>query len=159
MVYINWKITDNLAEVQIDDVIYGGFELCINNHSVGFCPQRDLFPGEEWFENIQYAILELAEAAIRVSENQEYKIALLSTNLLRLDFYPGELLEINCIFTENEVTEWSEIVTYDEFYKEIYKCLKEFLAYIKLRNKSLLKSKFIKDISIKGEKISKLLRG
>lgn len=157
MFKIYCRITEDLKKTEIDDPIYGGFELCINTNSVGYCPQRELFPGEEWFENIQYAILMLSETAYYISKSQSYEIPLLSCNLLRLDFSPKELIEVKCINIESEKIEWLENIKYDEFYDEVYRCIEGFLDYIKLHNKKLLKSRMISKICAYEKEINDII--
>lgn len=157
MVKLIWRIVEDIKELEVNDPILGGVEFQVNDNVVGYCPQRELFPGEELYEMVSYAVETLGEAAVYMSRKQKYEILLLSSNLLQLHFNPGELIEIECFHIGRGEAEWIEKVEYDEFYREIHHNLKDFLAYIKLHNRKLLKSAAIRNIGLYEKELSKIL--
>ena len=90
MVKIEWIITDSIKDVELKefdtewDGIFGYFQICINNHVLGFCPDRELLAGEEGNEDILYWLTKLSDGIIQLNTGQEYEIQLLSMNLAKI---------------------------------------------------------------------------
>ena len=90
MVKIEWIITDSIKDVELKefdtewDGIFGYFQICINNHVLGFCPDRELLFGEEGNEDILYWLTKLSDGIIQLNTGQEYEIQLLSMNLAKI---------------------------------------------------------------------------
>ena len=80
MVKIEWIITDSIKDVKLKefdtewDGIFGYFQICINNHVLGFCPDRELLAGEEGNEDILYWLTKLSDGIIQLNTGQEYEI-------------------------------------------------------------------------------------
>ncbi|MBQ7943515.1 MAG: hypothetical protein IJ326_05565 [Lachnospiraceae bacterium] len=162
MVKIHFKITDDIRQYRTKDFmkewlsIYGGVELCVNHQAVGYCPQRELFPGEEWTEDIWYALYKMAEGAIRTHDGQEYEIQLLSSNLLRLHLKLEVDLIISCIHEHGNRVLWCERVDHKEYCMEIYRAVGEFMECISRENKELLKSKPMREMREQKKKLEKI---
>ena len=163
MVNIHFKITDDIRHYKADEYvkewisIYGGVELCINGQAEGYCPQRELFPEEEWTEDILYALSKLADSIIHTYCGKDYEIQLLSSNLLTLKMKLEEELIISCIHEHGNRVLWCERVDYKEYCKEIYRAVGEFLECIRQENPHLLKAKPIKEIRDRVRRLKKIL--
>ncbi|MBE5876476.1 MAG: hypothetical protein E7290_06270 [Lachnospiraceae bacterium] len=165
MVKLNFRITDDIQDYKAVDFmkewisIYGGVELIVNHQAVGYCPQRELFPGEEWTEDIWYALYKLSEGAICTYDGQEYEIQLLSSNLLTLRMKLEVDLIISCIHEQGNRVLWCERVEYIEFSTEIKRALDEFLESISQGNKNLLKAKPIQEMRERKRELERILEG
>lgn len=153
MIKIRWVITDNIRGVSVEEFdtewngIYGYFEMCINNQIIGYVPNRELYPNEEWNEEIIYWIGQLAKGFNYVTKHGgKYEIPLLCMSLRKITIKKENMLKICFVNVQTNKSEWEEEVKCTEFCKEICNNLDKFLLEIKMNNEELLKTNLIKDI-------------
>jgi len=112
MFKINWTITEDIDDYKLSEFnkewisIYGGLELIINESIEGYCPKRELYPGEEWSEDIIYMLHELVKGAIQIYHNKKYEIYLLTSVRRKLILEPKDLLQITYVHSNSYEVFW-----------------------------------------------------
>ena len=157
MVKIEWIITDSIKDVELKefdtewDGIFGYFQICINNHVLGFCPDRELLAGEEGNEDILYWLTKLSDGIIQLNTGQEYEIQLLSMNLAKIILKKNDKLLISFVNTNTDEVIWSEKMTIQEWHNEVILNIERFIKEVQKNNSILLVSNLMqKLIKIKG---------
>lgn len=150
MIKIKWIITDNLSNISLDEfdnewngIISGYFELVINQRKEGFCPQRIIHVDEEGIEDVLYWLSHLLEAITVIKKGTKYEMTLLTMNLYKIVIVLNENVKISFVNVNSDVAKWQEEITLQEFEKEIYKNVDNFLQSIEKVNSMLLESKWI----------------
>ena len=152
MIKIKWIITDSINDVDLNefdtewDGIYGYFEICINNHVLGFCPNRELLAGEEGNENILYWLTKLSDGIIQLNVCQEYEIRLLSMNMAKIILKKNDNLLISFVNTNTDEVIWSEKMTIKEWCNEIILNIERFIKEVQKNNSILLKANLIQKL-------------
>lgn len=152
MVKIKWIITDSINDVDLNefdtewDGIYGYFEICINNHVLGFCPDRELLAGEEGNEDILYWLTKLSDGIIQLNVGQEYEIQLLSMNMAKIILKKNDKLLISFVNTYTDEVIWSEKMTIKEWCNEIILNIERFIKEVQKNNSILLKANLIQKL-------------
>ena len=145
MIAIRWIVTDELNNVSKEEFdtdwngIYGYFELTVNGQSIGFCPQRELFEGEEGDENILYWLTELYKGIQEISAGREYETQLLSMNLARLVFSSKDGIYVRLQGKEGSI--WSEKVDFNQLKQEVDSAIHSFTEQVREKNSALLSTK------------------
>lgn len=157
MVKIKWIITDSIKDVELKefdtewDGIFGYFEICINNHVLGFCPDRELLTGEEGNEDILYWLTKLSDGIIQLNAGQEYEIQLLCMNLAKIILKKNDMLLIRFVNTNTDEVIWSEKMIIQEWCNEVILNIERFIKEVQRDNSNLLDSNLIQRlIKIKG---------
>ena len=151
MVKIKWIITDDIKNVSLKefntewDGIYGHFELDINDQTVGYCPDRELFPSEWSDEDITDWLYKLSNMILQLHDCDEFEWNLLASNLLKIVIKKEDTLLISLIHSRTGI-QWSERVTYQEYITELLSAIDRFIEEIRTLNSELLKSKTLTDI-------------
>ena len=164
MFKINWTITEDIDDYKLSEFnkewisIYGGFELCINNRIEGYCPKREIQPGEEWSEDIMNMLHQLVKGAIQIYHNKKYEIYLLTSVRRKLILEPKNLLQITYVHSDSYEVFWKEDIDSKEFYQEVYKSVECFISYIKEHNRGILNAMFIKDIKDNMSVLKKMIK-
>lgn len=146
MVKIKWIITDSINDVDLNEFdtewngIYGYFEICINNHVLGFCPDRELLAGEEGNEDILYWLTKLSDGIIQLNVGKEYEIQLLSMNMAKIILKKNDKLLISFVNTNTDEVIWSEKMTIKEWCNEIILNIERFIKEVQNNNSILLKT-------------------
>ena len=149
MVKIEWIITDSIKDVELKefdtewDGIFGYFQICINNHVLGFCPDRELLAGEEGNEDILYWLTKLSDGIIQLNTGQEYEIQLLSMNLAKIILKKNDKLLISFVNTNTDEVIWSEKMTIQEWHNEVILNIERFIKEVQRYNSNLLDSNLI----------------
>ncbi len=152
MVKIKWTITDSINDVDSNefdaewDRIYGYFEIRINGHVLGFCPDRELLAGEEGNEDILYWLTKLSDGIIQLNIGQEYEIQLLSMNMAKIILKKNDKLLISFVDTNTDEVIWSEKITIKEWCNEIILNIERFIKEVQKNNSVLLKANLIKKL-------------
>ena len=152
MVKIKWIITDSINNVDLNefdtewDGIYGYFEICINNHVLGFCPDRDLLAGEEGNEDILYWLTKLSDGIIQLNVSQEYEIQLLSMNMAKKKKKKNDKLLISFVNANTDEVIWYEKMTIKEWCNEIILNIERFIKEVQKNNPILLKANLIQKL-------------
>ncbi len=152
MVKIKWTITDSINDVDLNefdaewDGIYGYFEIRINDHVLGFCPDRELLAGEEGNEDILYWLTKLSDGIIQLNIGQEYEIQLLSMNMAKIILKKNDKLLISFVDTNTDEVIWSEKITIKEWCNEIILNIERFIKEVQKNNSVLLKANLIKKL-------------
>lgn len=152
MVKIKWIITDSINDVDLNefdtewDGIYGYFEICINNHVLGFCPDRELLAGEEGNEDILNWLTKLSDGIIQLNVGQEYEIQLLSMNMAKIILKKNDKLLISFVNTNTDEVIWSEKMTIKEWCNEIILNIERFIKEVQKNNSILLKANLIQKL-------------
>ena len=171
MVKIKWIITDNIKDVDLKEFntewngIYGHFELCINNQTVGFWPDRELFPGDE---NITDWLYELSRMIVQLGNSMECEWELLAMNLCKIVIKKEDMVVISLMYHHRyddkiiwsekaaasrksyyDTTKiiWSEKVTSQELIEELMCAIDKFIVEVQACNADLLDSKIMREIS------------
>lgn len=143
---VRWRIIDEVEFIdpmrfeQSWGTIYGGFSLTIQGIDIGYCPKRELFPGEIWCEDIMYLLEQLGKATIAVCKGEKYQIQLLTENLLQLELEPDR--EVRLITRRVDTLDISgrASVSYKGWVNEVLKNMEMFLDDIYERNSELLEA-------------------
>lgn len=149
MVKIKWIITDSIKDVELKefdtewDGIFGYFQICINNHVLGFCPDRELLAGEEGNEDILYWLTKLSDGIIQLNPGQKYEIELLSMNLTKIILRKNDKLLISFVKTNTDEVIWSEKMIIQEWCDEIILNIERFIKEVQTDNPVLLDSKLM----------------
>ncbi|MBQ5559419.1 MAG: hypothetical protein IIT46_06545 [Lachnospiraceae bacterium] len=152
MVKIKWIITDPINDVDLNEFdtewngIYGYFEICINNHVLGFCPDRELLAGEEGNEDILYWLTKLSDGIIQLNVGKEYEIQLLSMNMAKIILKKNDKLLISFVNTNTDEVIWSEKMTIKEWCNEIILNIERFIKEVQNNNSILLKTNLIQKL-------------
>lgn len=152
MVKIRWIITDNIENIDLKefnaewDGIYGYFEININSHVIGFCPDRELLAGEEGNEDILYWLSKLSHGIIQLNTSQEYEIQLFSMNLAKIILKKSDKLLVSLANCNTDEVIWSENIMIQEWHNEIMLNIEKFIAEIQRINSSLLEADLINSI-------------
>ena len=152
MVKIEWIITDSIKDVELKefdtewDGIFGYFQICINNHVLGFCPDRELLAGEEGNEDILYWLTKLSDGIIQLNTGQEYEIQLLSMNLAKIILKKNDKLLISFVNTNTDEVIWSEKMTIQEWHNEVILNIERFINEVQKNNSILLDSNLMQKL-------------
>ena len=152
MVKIEWIITDSIKDVELKefdtewDGIFGYFQICINNHVLGFCPDRELLFGEEGNEDILYWLTKLSDGIIQLNTDQEYEIQLLSMNLAKIILKKNDKLLISFVNTNTDEVIWSEKMTIQEWHNEVILNIERFIKEVQKNNSILLDSNLMQKL-------------
>ena len=152
MVKIEWIITDSIKDVELKefdtewDGIFGYFQICINNHVLGFCPDRELLTGEEGNEDILYWLTKLSDGIIQLNTGQEYEIQLLSMNLAKIILKKNDKLLISFVNTNTDEVIWSEKMTIQEWHNEVILNIERFIKEVQKNNSILLDSNLMQKL-------------
>lgn len=152
MVKIEWIITDSIKDVELKefdtewDGIFGYFQICINNHVLGFCPDRELLFGEEGNEDILYWLTKLSDGIIQLNTGQEYEIQLLSMNLAKIILKKNDKLLISFVNTNTDEVIWSEKMTIQEWHNEVILNIERFIKEVQKNNSILLDSNLMQKL-------------
>ena len=152
MVKIEWIITDSIKDVELKefdtewDGIFGYFQICINNHVLGFCPDRELLAGEEGNEDILYWLTKLSDGIIQLNTGQEYEIQLLSMNLAKIILKKNDKLLISFVNTNTDEVIWSEKMTIQEWHNEVILNIERFIKEVQKNNSILLVSNLMQKL-------------
>lgn len=152
MVKIEWIITDSIKDVKLKefdtewDGIFGYFQICINNHVLGFCPDRELLAGEEGNEDILYWLTKLSDGIIQLNTGQEYEIQLLSMNLAKIILKKNDKLLISFVNTNTDEVIWSEKMTIQEWHNEVILNIERFIKKVQKNNSILLVSNLMQKL-------------
>ena len=152
MVKIEWIITDSIKDVELKefdtewDGIFGYFQICINNHVLGFCPDRELLAGEEGNEDILYWLTKLSDGIIQLNTDQEYEIQLLSMNLAKIILKKNDKLLISFVNTNTDEVIWSEKMTIQEWHNEVILNIERFIKEVQKNNSILLDSNLMQKL-------------
>lgn len=152
MVKIKQIITDPINDVDLNefdtewDGIYGYFEICINNHVLGFCPDRELLAGEEGNEDILYWLTKLSDEIIQLNVGKEYEIQLLSMNMAKIILKKNDKLLISFVNTNTDEVIWSEKMTIKEWCNEIILNIERFIKEVQNNNSIILKANLIQKL-------------
>ena len=152
MVKIKWIITDPINDVDLNEFdtewngIYGYFEICINNHVLGFCPDRELLAGEEGNEDILYWLTKLSDGIIQLNVGKEYEIQLLSMNMAKIILKKNDKLLISFVNTNTDEVIWSEKMTIKEWCNEIILNIERFIKEVQNNNSIILKANLIQKL-------------
>lgn len=125
---------------------YDYFEIGINNHVLGFCPNRELLAGEEGNENILYWLTKLSDGIIQLNVCQEYEIRLLSMNMAKIILKKNDNLLISFVNTNTDEVIWSEKMTIKEWCNEIILNIERFIKEVQKNNSILLKANLIQKL-------------
>ena len=152
MVKIEWIITDSIKDVELKefdtewDGIFGYFQICINDHVLGFCPDRELLAGEEGNEDILYWLTKLSDVIIQLNTGQEYEIQLLSMNLAKIILKKNDKLLISFVNTNTDEVIWSEKMTIQEWHNEVILNIERFIKEVQKNNSILLDSNLMQKL-------------
>lgn len=153
MVEISWMITDDIEGVSLEEFntewtgIYGYFEICINNRVLGFCPDRKLQIGEEGNEDILYWLTKLSNGIVKLNQNREYEIQLLSMNLTKIVLKNEDKLLIKFVDANTDEVIWSEKLLLQDWCKEIALNTDKFIAEIKNTNPMILSANIMQKLT------------
>lgn len=152
MVKIKWIITDSIENVDLKefntewDGIYGYFEICINNHVLGFCPDRGLLAGEEGNEDILYWLSKLSDGIIQLNTGHEYEIQLLSMNLAKIILEKNDKLLMSFVNTNTDEVIWSEQIVIQELSNEVILNIERFITEVRKINSILLDANLVQKL-------------
>ena len=152
MVNIKWIITDDIKNIELEEFnkewngIYGYFEVQFNNSKLGYCPNRELYPEEEFDEEIIDWLIQLSRIITMLDDGQEYRFELLSMNLLDLAIIREKGYKISCINNETGELEWQEEVLCKEYNDELKRSISLFIKEIEEKNNKLLKATRLIDL-------------
>ena len=152
MVKIEWIITDSIKDVELKefdtewDGIFGYFQICINNHVLGFCPDRELLAGEEGNEDILYWLTKLSDGIIQLNTGQEYEIQLLSMNLAKIILKKNDKLLISFVNTNTDEVIWSEKMTIQPWHNQVILNIERFIKEVQKNNSILLDSNLMQKL-------------
>lgn len=152
MVKIEWIITDSIKDIELKEFdtewsgIFGYFQICINNHILGFCSDRELLDGEEGNEDILYWLTKLSNGIIQLNTGQEYEIQLLSMNLAKIILKKNDKLLVSFVNTNTDEVIWSEKVNTQEWYDEVISNIERFIKEVQKENSILLDSNLIQKL-------------
>lgn len=152
MLKIKWIITDSIKNIELKefdtewDGIYGYFEICINDHVLGFCPDRELLDGEEGNENILYWLTKLSDGIIQLNIVPKYEIQLFSMNLAKIILMKNNDILISFANANTDEVIWSEKIMIREWYNEVILNIENFIKEIQKNNVTLLNSNLIQKL-------------
>lgn len=152
MVKIEWIITDSIKDVELKefdtewDGIFGYFQICINNHVLGFCPDRELLHGEEGNEDILYWLTKLSDGIIQLNAVQEYEIQLLSMNSAKIILKKNDKLLISFVNANTDEVIWSEKILFAEWYDEVTWNVEKFIKEVQKENVILSDSNLMRKL-------------
>lgn len=172
MFKINFRITDNfndlndLSNQEIDSINIGGyFELQINDKNYGYYKSGPLEKDEEGLDLITTWIEQLLNVLLIFKNCGKYVLLndIESYNTwIEFKILDGQRISISVIESEKKdgvreletstlkdfiYSDWKdEIVTYDEFYKEIIVSTERFINEVKQINKNLIEGKRFKEL-------------
>lgn len=152
MVKIEWIITDSIKDVELKefdtewDGIFGYFQICINNHVLGFCPDRELLHGEEGNEDILYWLTKLSDGIIQLNAVQEYEIQLLSMNSAKIILKKNDKLLISFVNANMDEVIWSEKILFAEWYDEVTWNVEKFIKEVQKENAILSDSNLMRKL-------------
>lgn len=153
MVKIRWLITDDLSNLTIEEfdneyngIVSGYFEFTVNQNTEGFYPQK-IVHKEEGLEDILYWLGHLIEGVNMIRKGERYEMCLLTMNIYKLVMRFDNCMHISFIKKESNEVKWIESISIQEFEKELYNNVDQFLQTIKEINPALMESRWIKKLS------------
>lgn len=159
--YIRWKITDKIEKISAEEFdkeyngVYGFIELRLNDYCIGDFDESEF--SEEGYSDILYYISSLIECGISVLKHKSNKVSLLGMNLIEIQTSVEELVNIRIVHTEKRIIECESFISVEELINEIRCNYDYFIDYIVKHNKSLLKTKLLKNFTLLYSGFNKML--
>lgn len=147
--YINWKITDDISNVTLNEFnreyngIYGFIKLKINKNELGELEVENL----EGDYDITYYLGKLIETGIAMYKKKKIKIMLLNRNLAQLVITFNAEVEIKFTSLDENEIYWSSKISKSELIKEIEYNYHNIYEYICMLNPEILNSIIMKKIT------------
>lgn len=164
MVKIEWMITDPIKDVELKEFdtewngIFGYFQIRMNNHVLGFCPDRELLDGEEGNEDILYWFTKLSDGIIQLNNGQEYEIQLLSMNMAKMILKKNDTLRISLVNTNTDEVIWSEKVIAQEWQDEVKWNIERFMKEVQEGNSILSGSNLMQKLIKRKETMEQVIK-
>ena len=152
MIQIKWKITDSLKEVDLKEFnnewngIYGYFEICVNNHTICYFPNRELLIVEEGNEDILYWLYKLLEGISFLNSYNVYEIQLLSLNSVKIVLKKSKKIKFSLVNSNTDEIIWSEKISMEELYKGVRSSVSKFIEEVQSINALLLNANIVNDL-------------
>ncbi len=160
--YLSWKFNNEAKDISLEEFerenefIFGFIMLKLGDYQLGYI--ADSSPYDEGDENISSYVISLIKCGIVLYLGQEFKIQLLSSNLLDLQAKSnGTNVYIKVVHNESGEVEYSYEILFKDLIKEIKDNYHKYIGDIQKMNSDLLESRIVKLTNKYYEILMKLL--
>lgn len=149
--YINWTFNNEIENISLEEFekdyesFFGFIMLKLGDYQLGYLDKS--YPFDEGDEDISYYINSLIKCGITLLLGQDFKIQLLSSNLLEIQVHRYINVNIKVVHKETNEVLCSYDMTFKELIEEIDEKYKKYIRDIKKMNSPLLKSKTVRAAS------------
>ena len=160
--YLSWKFNNEAKDISLEEFerenefIFGFIMLKLGDYQLGYIAASS--PYDEGDENISSYVISLIKCGIVLYLGQEFKIQLLSSNLLDLQAKSnGTNLYIKVVHKESGEVEYSYEILFKDLIEEIKDNYHKYIGDIQKMNSDLLESRIVKLTNKYYEILMKLL--
>lgn len=160
--YLSWKFNNEAEEISLEEFerenefIYGFIMLKLGDYQLGYIAASS--PYDEGDENISSYIIDLIQCGIVLYLGQEFKIQLLSSNLLDIQAkINGKNVDIKVVHNKLNEVEFSYEILFKDLIEEIKDNYHKYIGEIQKMNSDLLESRIVKLTNKYYEILMKLL--
>lgn len=160
--YLSWKFNNEAKDISLEEFerenefIFGFIMLKLGDYQLGYIAASS--PYDEGDENISSYVISLIKCGIVLYLGQEFKIQLLSSNLLDLQVKSnGTNVYIKVVHNESDEVEYSYEILFKDLIEEIKDNYHKYIGDIQKMNSDLLESRIVKLTNKYYEILMKLL--
>lgn len=160
--YLSWKFNNEAKDISLEEFerenefIFGFIMLKLGDYQLGYIAASS--PYDEGDENISSYVISLIKCGIVLYLGQEFKIQLLSSNLLDLQAKSnGTNVYIKVVHNESGEVEYSYEILFKDLIEEIKDNYHKYIGDIQKMNSDLLESRIVKLTNKYYEILMKLL--
>lgn len=160
--YLSWKFNNEAKDITLEEFerenefIFGFIMLKLGDYQLGYIAASS--PYDEGDENISSYVISLIKCGIVLYLGQEFKIQLLSSNLLDLQAKSnGTNVYIKVVHNESDEVEYSYEILFKDLIEEIKDNYHKYIGDIQKMNSDLLESRIVKLTNKYYEILMKLL--
>lgn len=147
--YIEWKFNDEARGLSLEEFerdnedFFGYMMLKLGDYQLGWAEKSS--PIDEGDENISYYIISLIKCGITLLLGQEFKVQLISSNLLEIHVHSDMGVYIDVIRIDSNEILCSYNITFRELKDEIMKNYQKYIDEIQRTNRDLIEARVVKN--------------
>ncbi|HII09123.1 hypothetical protein [uncultured Eubacterium sp.] len=147
--YIEWRFNDEAKGISLEEFerdyedFFGYMMIKLGDYQLGWAEKSS--PIDEGDENISYYIISLIKCGITLLLGQEFKVQLISSNLLEIHVYSDMGVYIDVIRIDSNEILCSYNITFIDLKDEIMKNYQKYIDEIQRTNRDLIEASVVKN--------------
>jgi len=147
--YIEWRFNDEAKGISLEEFerdyedFFGYMMIKLGDYQLGGAEKSS--PIDEGDENISYYIISLIKCGITLLLGQEFKVQLISSNLLEIHVYSDMGVYIDVIRIDSNEILCSYNITFIDLKDEIMKNYQKYIDEIQRTNRDLIEASVVKN--------------